>query len=498
MCALALALSGAIFRVSVAQVVPASNEGRIHLPYPHSGVALGQGFNLTTSQPTSAVCILFRSAVDGSQAIFTKSQEFVDHSTLTETFGWGLTAGPKLFSTTAGNFMKLKLDIRRESVIAVGRVEASFDIVRPDTTTGLIALRQERLAELRSNRETFTRLCGTHYVERISRAAFAVAVATLLRSTSDRLDSVNAAFTTNVLDKTAWNATQSHILNRYVEQQLLTVQLWRVGGSGATGIATEKAGGFAELIATLPAVAGELAQPYEVELAPYTATANWPQDLPLSYVVGMATLLKRYEQFDFIYRYLREASLDTASYVWPDIPADSASIATQNLFKYLVDLERAVSACAAAGSDCAAPSNPHMPASDLALRVRLPVRKGSFDADLELRSWLVVASEVDACWDKIRPRWFPPGTYQNETRKNTVCPHLGANVDAFKARAEAQPAQKALLLQRWAAALKEERIRRWLRVPIARRCSRNLSELECVGPLEAAEMEAAVQTYTYR
>ena len=476
----------------------------VHLPYPDGGVALGEGWATSRGRRTSAICIDFKADTIGAQILDHASDEIIDNATLTQRLGasFSLSAGVPTLGTSTFSIDRqssFRRDSKRRQLLGLARVVNPRLTVGPAIGDGRIALRTEYEGMARDRPDEFVRRCGEHFVSQIFNAASVVMVATIESLESETIDSLSQALDASFAVATV-KARWSKFTDSLSHASRASFSVHREGGLGRDD-ASHDPKDFYALVSGLPALAAQAGEPYQVRLNSYTDLPNWPSGIVASTAnLTALALWKAAQRFDGV-RAIAQAVKDepSAFLVGYGMTASTAGALADTLGRLIDSLGSRLATCAAAvGGAASGCSMPRLaPANDYAIRLRLPVGRGSFAEDAAVRR--LVADSARDVPQYARMLEYVPYCGTERNGAYVLC-RTGARETFAILRRRVPVLLDSLRTLRatWSGAHRRARIAQYLDGPNRIRCSLARTDSWCLSNEVRDSIAAVVPLLSFR
>ena len=453
--------------------------------YPDEGVPLGNGWDSRRSEKTSSSCIEFTDTTDTASSKTLDLREITDKSSLMKTLdvsaevqvkaigGGGGSAKTKFATSSNVNVEQSNFTVH--AVVANGAHYAS-----PGKDTP-VQLKDNYRRLAKDNLREFLRQCGDSFVSARHGGAELSGLITFLVYSKEDKTSVSASMTTSGWGVLESNVAVNQTMTRYTASQELQMSYFEAGGSGDP-IPTNQAE-LIKKISDLPGLAKSDPKFFTITIRRYEDLPNWPGATRGWAFAGYPAIADQEGKLMSLWQSV------TAMQAHPDKYILGGGVGIEDLGKIEGSLNASIKRLDAdakrcfdsSGADCVI--DPQDQTSDYEYRIRLPVRKASFAADVELTNTQNILEQK---------RQLLAAAVANATRLMNSPLAMGgpppADPDAFLRQAtgndrnafDQATAVVSDLESRYPEALREAILNQWIITPRNARCLEDFTSRYCI------------------
>lgn len=473
-----------------------AQEGRQQtIEYPSDqGAEIGQGWNSVGTHPTNATCVsgVIRSDTGQKQNLFYR--RIFDTESLMRTLAVstqvkaGLAAGIG-GSGSASFASSTKVSQENTNILAVAEVTKGASFLRPRTPSngavhaGSIRLdiRYRNLAQ--NDIAEFRRICGDSFVSSKVSGARLFAMYSFLTRTQEERQNVEASVSGNY-GALSGDASIKSTIASYQSSSRLTIQSSAAGGSGGSIARTPEQ--IDAAIGALPETARTATSPFRIVVQPYESLENFPKVTLTGQLSVLDSMTRLFYQFINLQLQIQDILISPNDFVFE---GSSTLQATRSALDKIDDarvaLAQEISRCSPLPGSCVHPTS--VPRQDYEYRTELPVRKGSFLNDDQLRTILTRREELALNIGRAQRQEFDPPKHLNRKFHNDM-----ALFSYQKADAQAKVEQDRIEPIRQEALI-AERVRFWISEPARLRCGERVTE-PCISQQQVGQYELKMRS----
>jgi hypothetical protein len=468
------------------------NNAPRQIDYPTSGVTLGNGWESITSVKTYAYCVTFSDQLDDAQDKSLSMHTVTDQYSLANELKISAELEVKALGgsgTTKTTFVHESEIKNEDSNFAVRAfVLNGVHYARPERSTGVLGFTARALQLAKTDPVRFHDECGDSFVSEIYGGAELDALLTVRTNSQKEKDSLNASLN---ISAPTFSATGSieQTTEEYRQKDEMRLLFHEEGGScdsdpegtcdsprdGTNNKLPTGKDQLADKINKLPALAKKYPKNFRIGITRYDALPDWPRSRSEWNLTSYEGIAAQYLMYNSMRKQVQDIVDHKGKYILDyGVSGQQLDNVNNQLFEHTRNLSRTAGACIESdGKRCQVDTGDQKP--DYEYRILLPVARGSFQADVDLKDAKADADTKRSELDKFQAAYDKAPALQVFLK-----PQLAAmTVEYQTAAAKLDQLQAA-----YPGALKAAIAKVWIQDVASLRCKYDTLNPGCIAPVD--------------